>query len=234
MKLNKWEKIACIFIVILIITCIILYTYNFGLNLSSDSSDWGNFGSYISGTIITLLTVINIWLVYKLTIVIEEKNGERAIKGKIYETQGVITQMRMKLYEDIRPLINEIKVDLYTNRHTLTKLTELKKRLMEINTSFLFKHGANSFLRCSTEEILSDIKNIEAPRCRYRDVESLVKHLDSYLYQMEFYIIMQSIKDTDVYEYISKHQEDMDSAFRCVGDIASQALEELDNRNKNT
>ena len=123
---------------------IIVYVCNFEFRLSTLSSDWGNFGAYLSGTIITLLTVVNIWLFYRLTLIVEDKNSERAIKNKVYETQGVISQMRMRLYEDVRPLINEVKSNIYVNRFTQSRLTELKKRLMEIDSSLLFRSNISS------------------------------------------------------------------------------------------
>lgn len=229
MKLNKWEKIAGICIAGLSFVLISVYFLNFSLGLSSDSSDWGNFGSYIGGAITPLLTLFNIWLFYKLTIVVEDKNSERDIRNKIYESQGVITQMRMRLYEDVRPLINEVKSDIYVNRFTQSRLTELKKRLMEIDSSLLFRSNISSpsFLKNNTEEVLKTIQTIESPRYRSGDEENLIRTLDSYLYQMEFYIITQSIKDADVYKYIMSNSKNIDSTLNCVCDIANKAIEEL-------
>ncbi len=229
MKLKTWEIIGCVIVGVLIVMSIIVYICNFGFRLSYNSSDWGNFGAYLSGTIMTLLTVINIWLFYRLTLIVENKNSERNTKNKIYESQGVITQMRMRLYEDVRPLINEVKSDIYVNRFTQSRLTELKKRLMEIDSSLLFRSNISSpsFLKNNTEEVLKTIQTIESPRYRSGDEENLIKKLDGYLYQMEFYIITQSIKDADVYKYIMSNSKNIDSTLNCVCDIANQAIEEL-------
>jgi hypothetical protein len=68
----KWEialKLSCVASIILFLLIpICLYFYQFGYNgLSSDSSDWGNFGDYLNGTIISILTIINTIVLYKLS-----------------------------------------------------------------------------------------------------------------------------------------------------------------------
>lgn len=142
----------------------------------------------------------------------------------------------MRLYEDVRPLINELKSDIYVNRFTQSRLTELKKRLMEIDSSLLFRNNISSpsFLKINTEEVLLTIQAIESPRYRSGDEENLIRPLDSYLYQMEFYIITQSVKDADVYKYIMSNRKNIDSTLNCVCDIANQAIEEMNHRERNT
>lgn len=219
MKLKAWEKFGCIIVGVLMVMSIIVYVCNFEFRLSTLSSDWGNFGAYLSGTIITLLTVVNIWLFYRLTLIVEDKNSERAIKNKVYETQGVISQMRMKFYEDIRPLINDIKLELYAiDNCPYTKLLELKKRLLEIDSSLLFTTGINteSFMRLQTVEVLNLITTLEDPHVKHIDTDPIINALNSYLYQMEYYIVMQSIKDGDVSRYVTRHSEDMDSTIKCM------------------
>lgn len=237
MKLSKLEKIAGVILLILLITSIVSYIINFGFSISSNSSDWGNFGSYLSGTMITILTIINIWLFFRLTLVVESKNNERAVRNKIYETQAIISQMRMKLYENIRPVINGVKAELFaTDTCQSSKRIELEKLLLETDSSLLFCTGnnTNSFLHAQTEEVLNLMKRYDNPRMIHVDSAPLIKALNSYLYQMEYYIIMQSIKDNEVYKYITEHSDDMDSTIKCLNEISHKAFRviQLDNVNK--
>lgn len=59
-----------------IVLCLVLlygfYRYTFNGNLSDEVSDWVAFVSIFNGVGIVLLTALNVWIFYKLTILIAE------------------------------------------------------------------------------------------------------------------------------------------------------------------
>jgi hypothetical protein len=63
---NKLQKILLIIIsFICIISPFILYINHFGATLSSNNSDWGNFGSFISGIYTPIISILTILILYK-------------------------------------------------------------------------------------------------------------------------------------------------------------------------
>lgn len=77
--------LLCLFGFIAIVTVIILIVYlaTFNKGVSANTSNWDLFLTLYNGIIITLLTIANIWVFYKLTIAVENRNETRRIKNKL-------------------------------------------------------------------------------------------------------------------------------------------------------
>ena len=77
-------------IVLFILFC--TYRYVFNGNLSSEVSDWTAFVTIFNGVGTLLLTALNVWIVYKLTITIAEKEEQHRLFDKqkelIHKTFG--------------------------------------------------------------------------------------------------------------------------------------------------
>lgn len=99
---------VCTIIGLLELAMIVIYFVVFNGGLSTANNDWDTFIQIFNGFIMTILTAVNIYVFYHLTIVIEDKNQERAVKEKVFEAQSVITQMRVKQYEEVRNLIYNV------------------------------------------------------------------------------------------------------------------------------
>ena len=221
MKLSTREVAYMAIICVVLISIIVVYVFNFGFGLSSLSTDWANFGAYVSGLTVPLLTIANIYVVYKLTIAVENKNRERAIGQKMFESQVIVTQMRMRLYESMRALISEILVDLdNSNDCESKKLDKLKAKLDEVNSSILFADstGKTSFLKEENEEVESALKQHDGIREKYFTAQNLIKKLELYQRRMELYIMKQSIRDKDITDYISENKSTIDYTLRSLSE----------------
>lgn len=219
MKLSTREVAYLAIICVVLISIIVVYVFNFGFGLSSLSTDWANFGAYVSGLTVPLLTIANIYVVYKLTIAVENKNRERAIGQKMFESQVIVTQMRMRLYESMRALISEILVDLdNSNDCEYRKLDKLKAKLDEVNSSILFADstGKTSFLKEENEKVKSAIKQHDGIGEKYFTAQNLIKKLELYQRRMELYIMKQSISDKDITDYISENKSTIDYTLRSL------------------
>ena len=221
MKLSTREVAYLEIICVVLISIIVVYVFNFGFGLSSLSTDWANFGAYVSGLTVPLLTIANIYVVYKLTIAVENKNRERAIGQKMFESQVIVTQMRMRLYESMRALISEILVDLdNSNDCESKKLDKLKAKLDEVNSSILFTDstGKTSFLKEENEKVESALKRHDGIGEKYLTAQNLIKKLELYQRRMELYIMKQSISDKDITDYISENKSTIDYTLRSLSD----------------
>jgi len=235
MRLKVWEIILLTFLAFVIIVCIILYFCLFNGQLSENSADWGNFGSYISGTIVPLLTIINIWLFYKLTVAVENNTNKRSVKSKVTEAQVLITNMRVRQYEELRRLVNDAKPDLYNGRYNATKIHEIKKRLMEVDSSFLYKTNNledESFLFPQAKKICDIISAIDShiyteKRYTKEETDNLAIHLSEYISLMEIYILSQIIREPETQNYITKHRSDLDSTLCCIDKFCEMTVHKM-------
>ena len=83
MRNNKnLQRIVIIAIVSVVILVVGFYFYHFNGSISQDPDSWSNFGNYINGVLMPVLTAINIYVFIKLTTEVsklEERRSENAI-----------------------------------------------------------------------------------------------------------------------------------------------------------
>lgn len=198
------------------VVVVIAYFKTFNGSISLDNQAWNTFGQVFNGFVMALLTGLNVLIFYKISNSIEENTKNRAVKQTIFEAQLVITQMRVKLYEELSLLINDITVDLYQDNRNEGRIMQLKKILMRIEYSYLFKSKKfkeGSVLSSLSENVLNMIK------CG--NTEGIVTGLGSLIKIMEIFIFTQMLIGRDVEEYIDKHKGNIDSTFGYVDQLVS-------------
>lgn len=208
--------LLCLFEIVVVIVYFIIFNGGISIN----NQDWSTFSQILNGCVMAVLTGINIWIFYKISNSIEENTENRAAKQTLFEAQLVITQMRVKWYEELSQLINDIKVDLSKLQINESNIDQLKKKLMKIDQSFLFKNdilGDSGFLFPLSEEILNLIKERKEGY-----IDKLQDKLTSLMSIMELYIITQMLRDHEVAKYINSHKGDIDSTFSCMDQFAKE------------
>ncbi len=234
------NRLLFILIFNLLVASIIVgcYFYIFSGGLSHSTEDWTIASQIINGFIITALTCTNIWIFFKLTLSIEDKNEERIIKSKVFEVQSIITQMRIKKYERINDIINERKVELVKMIFNQSNYETLKKELMSIDDSFLFKGGnleMGCYLHPSIETLLEEIrilntKSHSTQNLKDEDIIPLFDSLNNFINIMELYIIGQMVTDNDIANYIQNTFPDC--TMKCIVQFLEKAKLELETSSK--
>ena len=109
-----------LFAVVIAITTIVLIVYlaTFNKGVSANISNWDLFLTLYNGVIMTFLTIANIWVFYKLTIAIEDRNENRRIKDKLHESQKILTDLRVKEYISLKSEINNFFVNSFLKKDT--------------------------------------------------------------------------------------------------------------------
>lgn|SRR5574344_663416 len=81
---TKW-----IWIIIIMSSVVVLTAYFsvFNSGVSNNANNWSSFGSYVSGLMMPILTVINIYVFIRLTTVLDEKNTKRQQNDKIQQEE---------------------------------------------------------------------------------------------------------------------------------------------------
>lgn len=209
----------CIIFIIFEIIFLYLYFKTFNGAISLDSNDWALFCQLANGSIITVLTIINIGVFYKISKSLD-------VKGKLFEAQSIITQMRIKQYENIRDLIKKIQVQLIRKKLDHNDVDELKKNFMAMDNSFLYKNDKisdPSFFRALIEEILKNLEDANKQDETYN-------LLSNYIKIFEFYIIQQLTRDKDLKEYINNNKNNIDSTLICLNQFERDVIKKITNK----
>lgn len=106
-------KFYFIGIVIVLFFLFCTYRYIFNGNLSSEISDWTAFVTIFNGVGTLLLTALNVWIVYKLTITIAEKEEQHRLFDKQKEALNhFISTIYAVFTPDVEDPICEINSEL--------------------------------------------------------------------------------------------------------------------------
>ena len=215
---------VCAIICLLELGVIVAYFCIFNGAISSANQDWDTFIQIFNGLVMAILTAVNIYIFYQLTVAIEDKNQERIVKQKISDAQTIITQMRLEEYERIKRLINDIIQDIRCKKIDRQKFFSLIKELESISLSLLFKNGKISeqyVLSDTTNKILSLTNNVETLSINENLSEELIATLKTYILIMEIYIVGQLIGSEDIETYIKERMDtpEIDCTISCITEL---------------
>ena len=208
---------------------IIAYFNIFNGAISSANQDWDTFIQIFNGLVMTVLTAVNIYIFYQLTVAIEDKNQEPAVKEKVFEAQSVITQMRVKQYEEVKVLIYDVIAVIAKKKKENGELDLLHKKLVELDNSLLFKNYKlqdASVLESANMKIIDVIKRIKANEYGI-NIDAFLSSLTAYIKLVETYIISQMIIDKDVERYVCDNAHNIDCTISCVVQVLDKTLKEL-------
>lgn len=177
--------LLCLFGFIAIVTVIILIVYlaTFNKGVSANTSNWDLFLTLYNGIIITLLTIANIWVFYKLTIAVENRNETRRIKNKLNDAQKIFTELRIQEYKSLKTEINVFFVKSFSGEDTKQNKKIILSVLMRMQNSVLFccsddqsKSVLDVPISLITENILDDMKesNYDKINRAMRLIENLI------------------------------------------------------------
>ena len=227
--MKKGVITICVIIGLLEVMLVIAYFSVFNGAISTDHQDWNTFLQIFNGFVMAVLTAINIYIFYQLTVAIEDKNHKRAVKEKVFEAQSIITQMRVKKYEAVSSLIYDVIACVLQRKKDEGEQTLLMKKLAEIDGSLLFKnyHLEDApILEGISNTVITNLENL---RTNFNDtnLQALLSSLTAYLRLMEIHIVGQMVIDKDVEAYIKDDDNNVDCTISCVRQVLEKTLEEL-------
>ncbi len=237
---DNWLKILQIVCVLCIIAnCIVFLCYHtvFNGRISNDLNDWNLYVLMFNGIITVILTVVNINVVIRINSTIENSNDERHARGLIFEAQSILSKMRFDDYKRIQVLINDMKISLYRHDIPIEQSELLKRELMGLDFSFLYKSQQlkhEPFLRRITETLVNQLEDVlsqinNKKEIDETEIDKLQNNLSSFLTMMEFYIISQLVRDNVVQNYICEHEDEMDCTISCIQELAKEVADKMNN-----
>ena len=227
--MKKTIVVICTVIGLLELTVIVAYFCVFNGTISSANQDWDTFIQIFNGLVMAILTAINIYIFYQLTVAIEDKNHKRAVKEKVFEAQSIITQMRVKQYEEVSTAIYNVIAVIIRRKADNGEQESLLKKLAEIDGSLLFKnyHLTDApILQELSQQIMTGFETL-ALNNNKDNMKSLLNSMTAYLRLMETYIVSQMIIDKDVEAYIRDNNNNIDCTMACVKQELEEILKEL-------
>ena len=198
------------------IVLLVFYFKTFNGTISLNTDDWALFCQLANGLVIAFLTIINIAVFYKISISL-------GVKGKLFEAQSIITQMRVKQYENIRDLIKRIQVQVLQGSLVRNDVEELKKSFMVMDNSFLYKNDNikdATFFKPLIEEILNKLEDTKRKEENYN-------LLSNFIMIFEFYIIQQLTRDKDLKKYIKNNKGYIDSTLICLDQFENDVINKM-------
>lgn len=228
--MKKGVITICVIIGLLEVMLVIAYFSVFNGAISTDHQDWNTFLQIFNGFVMAILTAVNIYIFYQLTVAIEDKNHTRAVKAKVFEAQSVLTQMRVKQYEEVSTAIYNVIAVIIRRKADNGEQESLLKKLAEIDGSLLFKnyHLTDApILQELSQQIMTGFETL-ALNNNKDNMESLLNRMTAYLRLMETYIVSQMIIDKDVEAYIRDNNNNIDCTMTCVKQVLEEILKELE------
>ena len=222
---------TCIVIGLLEVMLVIAYFSIFNGAISTDHQDWNTFLQIFNGFVMAILTAVNIYIFYQLTVAIEDKNHTRAVKAKVFEAQSVLTQMRVKQYEEVSTAIYNVIAVIIRRKADNGEQESLLKKLAEIDGSLLFKnyHLTDApMLQGLSQQIIKCFETLAISNNNKDNIEALFNCMTAYLRLMETYIVGQMIIDKDVEKYIRDKENYIDCTISCVKQVLEETIKGID------
>lgn len=219
--MKKLLIIFCSICFLLEIVILLVYFKTFSGSVSQNVNDWNLFYQIANGIIMVILTIINIAVFYKISTTLD-------VKGKLFEAQSIVTQMRIKDYEYLRNKVKEIQVQVIRGIIKEEDIEEYKKALMSIDNSFLYKNDNISdpvFFKPQIETILNNLNNHQNI-----NKEQVFDDLSNFIISFEFYIIQQLIRDPDIKRYIKHNKGCIDSTIYCFDELESKIVDQINSK----
>ena len=114
-------------IAIAFILVLALYFIIFRYGISHSSAVWSEFGGYVSGILMPILTAINIFVFIKLTNAISEKDSNRSEKEMQFQKQLMLMQFRKKEIDELETKMDSIfsTNEINTSKDMISKVTNI-------------------------------------------------------------------------------------------------------------
>ena len=124
---KKTSYIIVTIIIVVFVSVLAVYFAIFRFGLSHSSTTWSEFGGYVSGILMPILTAINIFVFVKLTNAISEKDSIRSEKELLFQKQLTLMQFRKKEIDEFEARTNSVFSfdDVNTTKAMISKVNNI-------------------------------------------------------------------------------------------------------------
>lgn len=203
LKVILLSLFAIIALITLIILIVYIVTFNNGFSVKIEI--WDLFLTLYNGIVISALTMLNIWIFYQLTIAIENKNENRHIRSKLYDTQKILTDLRVQEYVNLKSEINNLFANAFSKKDIKQNGEKISSILMRMENSILFGHSNNiatSVLTAPARQIMENLNS--------NMTEDNYNKINQAMTSVEMIIFVPLFEEEKTLEYIRKNKDGVD------------------------
>ena len=198
MQLSKELKAYIIISVLLTAALIALYAYQFNnSHLSKNVQDWSDFGGYVSGATAPILGLLNLIVLIRLTLAIDNSDNKR-----------LLTELRFNLYKEISEKINNVgskqksigRPPFKPDKKGLEKITALNQYLnnMSLVNKYMFNANEQISLDLIYLSIRSILGHIELTTKSIIDITPYEEHGSALIQLENFKVLNEYLEKFDV------------------------------------
>lgn len=179
----------------LILIGIIIFIMNFHNQYLSDKvSDWGNFGSYISGIINPILAGLNIYIFYILTKTASD-----------FGKQNVQKQLSFSTCQEYQNKINDLTFQFLANIELCQKTKKEEDKKIAINRLIWLCFFINSFVTEAEPLIPNNLSEIIIQKNNFeKAIKELIETECTDVKATERFFVMKSEFIKSIFEYMIK------------------------------
>lgn len=182
MKLHKLISVTIISLILIQIIPLIIYLYHFkGGFFSDNSSDWGSFADFLSGSLNPVFSTINIIILITITYKVQEWDNNRNEKSLKHQSSVFKNELKYNAYKDFLKIFESIIVESSNFDE------ELPLRIMIKRISLISLKSQNSHL----------FKTLKDGGTIIEEIASEISILGVFIYQE-----MKKMKSIDDYDNI--------------------------------
>ena len=123
--------------ILLFLLVISVYLYTFNGGISDNVPNWELFISICNWLSISVLTMVNIAVFYRLNTIIAKKDANRFIENKISQTENSLREIRVKYYQCLQSKGIELIVKISSNEDFNEDYKDFHKQLLSMKSSIL-------------------------------------------------------------------------------------------------
>lgn len=219
--MNKLGKIvlAC-FTVLLIIFLFLLGTYFtvFSDGISNQTDDWILFVSMCNLGFISLLSGLNVWVFYRLTLKIATNENTQFVENKISRTEDALLELRLSEFKQFLQDTVNLKVAIYSEQSYESELRAVWKDLNSMSTSIVFSSvdSKTSVL----EPIINNFHDVFSNR--NIQPENLIEQIDKSINAVEVLIFTSQLRDDRIFNEFSEHPNRFDPTLSSIHNKLNQ------------
>ena len=211
-KLGK-IVLAC-FVVLLISFLILLGTYLivFSDGISNKTDDWILFVSMCNLGFISLLSGLNVWVFYRLTLTIATNENKQFVENKISRTEDALLELRLSEFKQFLQDIVNLKVAIYSEQSYESELRAVWKDLNSMSTSIVFSSvdSKTSIL----EPIINNFHDVFSNR--NIQPEKLIEQIDKSVNALEVIIFSTQLRDDRIFKEFSENPNRFDPTLSSI------------------
>ena len=204
---------------LLFIIVLIAYIKTFSGEISNNVIYWDLFISICNWLCISILTMINIVVFYKLTTTIAKKDATRFIENKITQTENSLRELRIEYYQHLQNKGIDLIMKISSNKEYTKDFEDFYKQLLSMQSSILFS-CSDKIKNSTIDSILELYINVMTNKDASNDdkKECILRCLRS----IEIIIISIPLRDKRILNSIKENSERFDPVFISIDNFISK------------